>query len=211
MAKALLKRADIQRIKQTITEADNQTGCEIVAVIAESSGRYDRAEDIFGLVCAIVFLTAAWLGWPFLQSVQMADGAWADSSAGPFGLLVIIPIIIGGFVLGACLATWFPPLKTLFIARREMSDEVAKAAQSWFYETGLRNADNGAGILIYVSRYERMVQIIGDEAAAAHLQDNDWNEFRDLLIEGLKKRNEVGGFINAITLMSDRLAGAFLK
>ena len=57
MAKAFFKTGDTKRIKQAIREAEDRTGCEIAAVIAESSGRYDRAEDVFGVLFSAVILT----------------------------------------------------------------------------------------------------------------------------------------------------------
>ena len=210
MAKTSKSPANIKQIKQAITDADKRTGCEIAVVISDSSGRYDRAEDVFGVVLAILILVAAWFAMPYLQTPQDVYGGWTDASASPLGLLAIVAIIVGGFILGAVLATWFPILKTLFIARQEMSDEVARAAQSCFYETGLRNARHGAGILIYVSKYERMVQIIGDDATSAYLKETDWDEIRDSLVTKLKQRDETGGFIDAIALISDKLDGVFL-
>ncbi len=35
-----------QRIEQAVVEAESKSSCEIVPVVATSSGRYDRPEDI---------------------------------------------------------------------------------------------------------------------------------------------------------------------
>ena len=44
---------DHTAISQAITAAEWRSGCEIVPVLASSSGRYDRGEDIFGLIFAL--------------------------------------------------------------------------------------------------------------------------------------------------------------
>lgn len=210
MAKILFSKADAERIKEAISAADKRTGCEIVTVVAQNSGRYDRAEDVFGILLAIIILILTWIGLPLIQTPQIAGGTWTEATNAVLGLPLIIAIIIGGFILGAVLATRFPMLKTLFIARQEMAEEVAKAAQSFFYESGLRYAHQGAGILLYVSTYERMVHIIGDDATSNYLHEKDWDDIRDILIAGLKQNKSGDGLVNAIACIADRLDGVFL-
>jgi len=208
MAKAFFKTGDTKRIKQAIREAEDRTGCEIAAVIAESSGRYDRAEDVFGVLFSAVILTCLWLGLPMLDNTS--SGAWASQDVAVLNLPLILLIMIGGFALGAFLATMFPTLKTVFIARQEMAEEVAKSAESCFYTSGLRHAKHGAGVLIYLSRFEHMVQVIGDDVTSEYLTDKDWQDIRDALIAGIKQRQPANGFIDAIAILSNKLEGVFL-
>ena len=208
MAKVFFTKGDTKRIKQAIREAEDRTGCEIAAVIAESSGRYDRAEDVFGVLLSAIILTFLWLGLPMLDNPS--SGAWSSQDAAILNLPVILLIMIGGFAFGAFLATIFPILKTVFIARQEMAEEVARSAESCFYTSGLRHAKHGAGVLIYLSKFEHMVQVIGDDATSAYLTDKDWQDIRDALIAGIKQRQPANGFIDAIAILSNKLEGAFL-
>ena len=191
-------------INQALMDAEDQTGCEIVVVVADASGRYDRGEDIFGLVLSLLVLSALWLGLPLLQQAGGSSASW-EAAAAPLGLISILTVIFISFAAGAWLATIFPALKMLFVARQEMEDEVSRAAQSSFFEYDLRKAKNGAGILIYISVFERMVQVLGDEAASAHLQDGDFQAICDEIRTGLKKGKAADGLVQAMAVISAKL------
>lgn len=197
---------DRRAINQALVAAEDKSGCEIVVVVADASGRYDRGEDIFGLVLSLALLSALWLGLPYIEQAAAGDAAasWGAAAA-PLGLLSILAVIFIGFASGAWLATIFPVLKTVFVARQEMEDEVSRAAQSSFFEYDLRKAKNGAGILIYISVFERMVQVLGDEAASARLQDNDFQDICDEIRFGLRAGQAGSGLVQAMSLISVKL------
>ena len=64
--------SDRKRIREAVTEAETHTSAEIVPVLTESSGRYDRAEDLAGCVLSIGLLSLCWLKF---QNV-LIDGLW---------------------------------------------------------------------------------------------------------------------------------------
>ena len=49
-----------QQINNAVTEAEKKTSAEIVPVLTDASGGYDRAEDIFGVLLALVALIVLW-------------------------------------------------------------------------------------------------------------------------------------------------------
>ena len=59
-------------VEQAIAAAELHTGAEFVVAVAARSGRYDRAEDLFGLVFGLLGVTAAWL---LFQGVMPNPGA----------------------------------------------------------------------------------------------------------------------------------------
>lgn len=202
---------DLRAIGLAIGDAEARSGCEIIPVLAADSGRYDRGEDVFGILCGVALLAIFWLGFSFADAGPTATGFWQDGVAAPLQLLQIIGLILGGFIIGAFLATKIPALKTLFVSRQEMREEVARAAQACFYNQGIRKAAHEAGVLIYVSKYERMVEIVGDDAAADKLSDADWQAICDALLTGMKHNNPTFGFISAINMTGRLLDGAFIK
>ena len=48
-----------KKISQAVKDAESKTAAEIIPVAATSSGRYDRAEDIIGLVIGIIVMVNA--------------------------------------------------------------------------------------------------------------------------------------------------------
>lgn len=207
---------DLRAISLAIRDAESRSGCEIIPVFATDSGRYDRGEDVFGVFCGIMLVVIFWLGLSAGDSAaSMASGLWGGSgqngALAPLSLLSIVGLIMAGFVGGTFLATKIPALKTLFVSRQEMREEVKRAAQACFYNQGIRKASYEAGVLIYVSAYERMAEIIGDDAVSAYLDEADWQGICDVLLAGMKQKNPVFGFVSAINKTGLLLDGAFIK
>jgi putative membrane protein len=198
--------ADQASISEAIAAAEGRTSGEIVPVVATDSGRYDRAEDLFGAVVALVALIASWI---LFQGVRPVEGDWASGQTIVLGLLPLVLIVAVGFALGALLSTRLPVLKLAFLSGREMQDEVERSASEAFYRFRVRRTAGGTGVLIYISLFERMVRVMGDEAIAEKLDQGAWDEVRDLVIDGLRNGRPTEGLQQAIALCGDRLAEHF--
>lgn len=214
--KRLVNDAENEAVSVAIQQAEEKSGCEIIPVLALASGRYDRGEDVFGVVFAMLLVALAWQFVPALLPSDLPQNSasplgWSYGQAAPFGLLALLVIFGGGFLLGALMATRISILKVPFTARQEMREEVARAAQACFYSRGLRKAPGAAGVLIYVSHFERMVEIIGDDAVAAKLSDEDWQSICAALLDGLKQGRAADGFVAALDKTGDLLDGAFAR
>lgn len=196
---------DKRIIEAAVSEAESKTSGEIVPVVATVSGKYDRAEDIFGLITAIVALSVVWV---FFQDI-IPGGDWASGKRQAIGLLPIVAIVVGGFILGATIATFIPAFRLLFITKGEMKEEVERRAVEAFQKFRVRGTKGATGILIYVSLYERMIRILGDDAISELLFQDDWNEVRDLIAKGLKENEAAQGFKDAILKCGDLLAEHF--
>ena len=90
IASSLFSTEDKMSVEMAISEAEKMTAGEIVPVIATVSGRYDRAEDLFGLVFALVVLTATWM---LFQSTT--ETGWAVTQSAGLGLPAVAGILIG--------------------------------------------------------------------------------------------------------------------
>lgn len=198
---------DLNLISEAVKKAESKTSGEIVPVAATVSGRYDRAEDIFGLLVALISLSVLWL---VFQDVAPAKGDWASGLALNLPLPAVLAIIVLGFALGSATATFFPILRLPFIRKQEMKEEVERSALEAFQRFRVRATAGSTGILIYVSLYERMVRVIGDDAISAKLGQDKWDEVLQIAIKGIKgKSNPAEGFANAIEKCGDLLAESF--
>lgn len=151
---------DRQRINAAIAEAEAQTAAQIVPVVAASSGRYDRAEDIFGLLMGIASAAAVWF---FVGDAQPGTDSWAGYTPAT-KIAFMAGALVAGFILGAVLASYAAPLRRPFTPRKEMRQNVARAASAAFFDQSLHTTSAGTGLLIYVSMYERRAAILADEA-----------------------------------------------
>jgi putative membrane protein len=195
-----------KRIEAAIGEAEARTAGEIVPVMATASGRYDRGEDLFGLVCAIVALAVAW--W-LCQGIEVTQTEWAVKSDVALGLPWILVTVLAAFLLGAVAATYVPALRLPFISRGEMEEEVERSAAAAFQRLRVRRTAAGTGVLIYVSLYERMVRVLGDDAINAKVTQADWTALCHQVVEGLREGRGAEGLANAIREAGELLSRHF--
>jgi putative membrane protein len=200
-ANSLFSAEDKQLVEAAIAEAEKMTAGEIVPVVATISGRYDRAEDLFGLCFALIALSVAWF---LFQDTTQA--AWSGIQTPVLGLPATVGIVIVGFIIGAALATHFPVLRLPFIARAEMIEEVQRRALETFQRERVRDTSSGTGLLIYVSLYEHVVKVIGDDAVAAQLSSDSMEEICTLVVAGLKRGEPAEGLRQAVKKTGELLA-----
>jgi len=195
-----------EKIRLAVIEAEKTTGGEIVPVAATASGRYDRAEDIFGFVVSLVGLSAAWLVCARLPE----EGNWAvNSMATQLPLWAALLILLVLFSIGAALASRFPALRLPFITRTEMNAEVERAAAAAFHNFRAHGTASRVGVLIYVSLYERTARVIADDSVADKVAPEAWAEVVALITDGMAKGSPVEGMTSAITRCAVALSGPF--
>ena len=205
-ASSFFTEEDRKLVEKAVAEAEEKTSGEIVPVVASKSGRYDRAEDVVGVVLGIVIVA---LVWALFQEVRVVPGQWGEVYELAVGLPLIAVLFAGGFVGGALLATYFPLLAYPLIPKKELREEVQQAARRAFFEHRVRGTKEGTGVLIYVSLFERMVVVLGDGAISAQLGREDWEQIRDLVLQGLKEGKGAEGLARAIRRAGELLAKHF--
>lgn len=203
-ASQLFTAAERSAIAAAVTAAERGTSAEIVPVVATRSGRYDRAEDLFGLLAAIGLLVA---GWCLLPGLAASD--WNGLASSAPSLPLAIALVLLGFVAGTALASRYPALCAPLIAAAEVEDEVERSARALFQRQGLRATSGGTGVLIYLSLFERRVRVIGDEAIAARLGPEDWQAICDRVVAGMRQGQPAQGLEQALALTGELLARHF--
>ena len=184
-----------EAVSRAVAEAERGTSGEIVPVLARQSGRYDRAEDICGLVFALAALAFVWL---VFQDLQVDDGGWAPRFVPAVGLVGMLVAVVVGFAGGVFVAARFPLLRRPFVPTRQMRADVERAAAEAFFKYRVRRTANATGVVLYVSVYERIVRVVGDDAIATVLTQSDWNEVRDRIIERVRQGEIADGLIAGV-------------
>jgi putative membrane protein len=151
--------ADHQRVNDAIAAAESQTGAEIIPVIAGSSGRYDRPEDIVGLWCAMLALVAGWALYPL---PEVDSGHWGGPGA-VWQIVTLLAAAVGGFVVGAIVASRVDWLRRLFTPAAQMEAEVDRRAREVFFDRRVHHTAHSSGLLLYVSLFEHRAAVIADQ------------------------------------------------
>ena len=207
-ATTLFTAEEIKNIEQAISSVEEATSAEVVPVVATVSGRYDRAEDMVGLILALITVAIV---WGACQGVNLTGEDWTGGAEVKLGLWTILAIFAGVFIGGVILANHVPMLRLLLIAKGEMQEEVEARARETFQTLKIRSTENATGILIYVSLYEQMVRVVGDDAISEKLSQSDWTSLCETIINGFKSGDPAGGIRNGILRSGELLAQHFPK
>jgi len=193
-------------VEEAVALAELRTSGEIVPVVATASGRYDRAEDLFGVLFALGAVAA---GWMPLQRLAETEGAWGAGHPLLLGLLPVLALFLVGFLAGTVLATAVPALRLPFIAQAEIEAEVDRAASAAFHNFRVRQTEDATGILIYLSLFERTVKVLGDDPINDRLEPEQWSEVVELVVEGIRTKRAAQGLKDGILRCGDLLAEHF--
>ncbi len=201
-ASSWFTESDRKALAENIARAETATSGEIVPVVATTSGNYDRAEDLFGLVFALALLSVVWL----FRGVMSAGSKWSSGPAESLSLPVVLSVVAVAFFVGAVLATVIPALRRPFIPKGEMNREVERRAAEAFHRFRIRGTAGATGVLIYVSLFEHTVRVFGDDAINEKIDGETWQEICDLVVDGIRKGNPAGGLSAGILRCGEVLA-----
>lgn len=204
-ASDIFDEAARKRVDEAVAAAEARTGAEIVPVVATASGRYDRAEDLFGLATGLLFMTVTWL---LLPDNAPEPGSWAPHWAGLAELLALLAAVALGFVVGAWLASRAPAVRALLVRRSEMEQDVIVRAHQAFADNRVHHTQGRGGLLIYVSLVERQAVILADQQAHAALGQEAIDALCKELTDRLRRGDAVSALVETIALAGDRLAVA---
>lgn len=191
------------RAAYAITEAEKHTGAEILVAVATESGRYDRAESLCGLFFALLALGGLSIG---IHGIA-GPGSWAVAGAAGVGWQSTAVVL--GFVAGSLLASYFHPVRRLFTSRREMEEEVRRGAGQVFMTHDLHSTTHRAGILIYLSLFERRVVVLPDAALRQAVGDALAKEVCEATQKELRAGRRIEGILGAVEVVARQLAEKF--
>lgn len=203
-ASAYFTDDDKKRIVEAVSSAESVTSCEIVPVVATASGRYDRSEDIFGLIMSLILVSVYWFYFQLPAVNEWSIGTVAQPPLWP-----VLVLIVAGFIAGAVLATVFPVLRLPFITKQEMEEEVERRAMETFKRQRIRATKDSNGVLVYISLYEHMVYVAGDDAVNEVVGEQDWQQVANIVVANMKRGNPADGIAEAIRKCGDILKASF--
>jgi putative membrane protein len=197
-ASTVCSEEEAAAICASIAEIESASQAEIVCAVASESGRYDRAEGIVGIGTAMLALL---IGNSLLPEGVTEDGGWieyASLSAGAQVLLVGL-----GYLLGNVLASYLPMLRRLCTPSSEMTREVDRAVAQVFASQHLRRTRDAAGLLVYVSLYERQIRLLADDGIPLDLTDT-----LELALPALKAGSVAAAFHTILDAVAEPLVEA---
>ncbi|MGC4003137.1 MAG: hypothetical protein QM811_08370 [Pirellulales bacterium] len=202
-ASTFFSSAQRERVAQCVVAAEATTSCEIVPIVATSSGRYDRPEDLVGLWFAVPTAILLAIFYPPLLP-EAGDWGFAAEFWGPIAALAAG--IIVAFLIGAVLAARCAPLRRLFTPRAEMREETAARAKQLYYDHRIHRTATDVGVLIYVSLFERTASVVTGRTIADALGEAFATELCDRLTAGLHQGEPTETLCRVIAEAGSRLS-----
>jgi putative membrane protein len=192
-----------KRVEQAVVEAEAQTSCEIVPVVASASGRYDRPEDIIGLWLAVIAAVSIWLTLPRPTN---ESGDWAGMPL-YVGVLAMVASVLVAFIVGAVAGSRIGWLRRLFTPRQQMLEEVSSRAREIFFDNRIHHTSGATGLLIYVSLFEHLAVVLGDQEILDKLGQPFLDRLCKQLTAGLHQRNPMEALCGVIAEAGEQLSG----
>lgn len=209
--KTLVKKLNLsddalERIKNSIKNAESKTLGEIVIAVTAESSDYSFwelfAALIVSLAITIVALPFAKPIRAFYESLNWSSPEWYLPAIYGFASFCLILLLF--FLFNIILA-----LDRIVIPKFFKQKEVSARAMRAFAECGIYSTREHTGILIFVSFLERQVRIIADEGIAKKIGSDLWNIIADSLAAELGKKNTEGAFRDAAEKCGELLAQYF--
>ena len=202
-ASDLINEEQRKQVEIAVQEAEAGTSCEIVPVVATSSGRYDRPEDMIGLWLAILAAITVWL---LLPRQSNESGSW-DSVPIYVGLLTMVAGVVVAFIAGASIGSRIGWLRRLCTPRKQMLEQVSARARETFFDKRIHHTSSSTGILIYVSLFEHIAVVLGDKEIQDKLGQTFLDQLCQQLTEGLHQGNSTDTICSVIAEAGIQLSG----
>lgn len=193
MANFKFSEKDKEKVKEAVEELEKVSSGEIVTYFAKKSSNYDSAQ----WSNALLFMASA----TFMLTI-MSYMWWLPGIVGTFE--------ISGFILlcgifGYVLAGAFPAYRLFIVGRENAYRKVKLRAIEAFINEEVFNTRDRTGILFYVSAMEHQVIVMGDSGINQKVNQEDWDEVVNYILEGIKNNNVADGLVKAINACKNLL------
>jgi putative membrane protein len=190
MTRSRLDQTACETLGTCVAEIEKFTAAELVIVVRARSGHYSHADYLCGAILA--FLGLLFLLFSPVEFSQY----W-----------VVIDVVLL-FVLGAFLSAKTEAIRRLLSTKDFRKGAARTGAAAMFYEAGIANTSAEMGVLVYISLFERRVELIADRGVLQAVPAQEWNEClfelhqagREPELEGLRKALRLLGALLAAYL-----------
>lgn len=187
----MLRESELKRIEQVVRDVERETAGEIVVVIARKSATFVGARAAFAFVVGTL---------DALVLSRILD----RTDVHPGWVALAVPLF---FALAWLLAS-IPPITRALAGERAIDDAVMRAAKIAFLEHGVHATRTRAGVLVYLSLFEKRVQVLGDSAVHALVGDAGWAAYAARVGVAMKKRS-TDDLVTVVRELGATLAQAF--
>jgi uncharacterized membrane protein len=127
----------------------------------------------------------------------------------PNRVIVRMVMLQAALFVATFLIVSIPAVRRTLTPRGFKRDRGIRQAEEQFLSKNLKATRERTGVLIFVSEWERMAELIADEGVASRVDPGIWDEAMSQLIAGVKAGRAVEGFEAAVEICGGVLSEHF--
>lgn len=191
--KYIFTEEEKQQVAQAVKDLETVSCGEIVPYFVQRSDDYAEASWYSStILAAFVSIMIGLLSYTWMLPFRLT----------PFEVtLTVFVALVVGFLVPVIL----PKTKRWLIAGDRQALRVKQRAYEAFLNEGVFNTEERVGILIFISRLEHQVLVMGDEGINKKVLEEDWEHIVETVLDGIKKRHIGEGLVQAIDQCKDLL------
>jgi putative membrane protein len=174
--------------KAAVEGIEAQTSAEIVVCLRGASDLYREADYVFGLLVSLGVLSA----------MLFVERTFVLASF-PLG-------VVAGFLTGAVASAHVAQIRRLLVLPARRAAAVRLGARGAFYDQGVSRTHGRTGILLYVSMFERRVEVLPDVGVLAAGVGPEWKAAVAALERSLLPSPDLDRFLTAMRALGPILA-----
>ncbi|MTI39774.1 TPM domain-containing protein [Fulvivirga lutimaris] len=188
--------SDKALIKNAVSEAEKATSGEIVPYFVNSSDNYEETNLRVALYFALIALGLA--------------GVLSYSWSLPFVItpLEVVVFTITLSAIGYLISRFVDPMRKWLTPSETMMERVQQRALTAFLSEEIFHTENRTGIIILVSHFEHMVEVLGDSGINAKVDQKDWQHVVDVILNGIKAGKPAEGIAEGVKKCGELLVAA---
>lgn len=185
----VLSDEDRDRIQAAVKSAETRTSGEIVACLMSQSDRYGVAYLRAAVLCASIAVLS-------ILVVQRVNAGWSLGWLYASEAIVALAVLAG--LLGAAATAVWPAFRRAMSGSARLRRMTRLQAYRTFVNESVFATENRTGILLFVSEFERRVEVLADAGINEVVAPDAWHEVVELLVLRLREGRVVEGFEHAI-------------
>lgn len=186
MAKFKFSEVEKQSIEKAVKDLETDSCGEIVAYYVDKSDDYDE----------ISWYLSGMIGFTTLLAFGILSYLWKL----PFYITILDVVIftLSLMLIGFLLPLFFPVLRVWMANEKKREMMSRRRAKLAFLDENVFQTEERVGILIFISRLEREVVVLGDVGINTKVEEGDWDEIVKIVTTAIKKKEISDGIITAI-------------
>ena len=145
-------------LTQCVSEIEKATDVELVLIVRGRSGDYRHADYLFGAILSF-------LGLLFLL--------FSPFEFHHYWVAVDVALL---FLIGAYVSSRSNAIRRLLTTTKSRETAVRVQAAAMFYEAGIANTNAEMGLLVFLSLFERRLELIADRGVLKGVPALEWNQ-----------------------------------